>query len=277
MPAPRPPQHLPEMSRAGVDAAHAVLAVDENGHVRAGAVPAERPLTLYVDRREIVTLMTVGTQPELLALGYLRNQGLVDELDDILAVQVDWEVEAAAVTTRRGIGDWEEQLGRRTVTTGCGQGTVFGSLMEKIEHTRLEAPLLPVAALHELAEAMRVRDTLYKHTGSIHGCALARRGEILCFYEDVGRHNAVDAIAGWMWLNGVDGADTLFYTTGRLTSEMVMKVARMGVPVLTSRSGTTQMGLDIARRTGVTLVGRLRGRHFLVYHGAERIAFASAP
>lgn len=272
-----PPARHPLLSRAGRPAEYPITVVDESGTARDIHIPMERALTLYVDRRELVTLMTLGLQPEWLALGYLRTQGLVDALDDIAAVQVDWEVEAAAVRTRHGIPDWDTRLGVRTVTTGCGQGTMFGRLSERAAAMRLQAPLLHQSQLYALGERLRLRDTLYKRTGSIHGCALCAGDEVCCFVEDVGRHNAVDAIAGWMWLEGIDGAGKLFYTTGRLTSEMVLKTAQMGVPVLVSRSGTTQAAVELARRIGVTLIGRLRNRHFFVYHGAERVRFDAVP
>ena len=272
-----PPARRPLLSHAGRPAQYPITVVDESGTARDIHIPMERALTLYVDRRELVTLMTLGLEPEWLALGYLRTQGLVDALDDIAAVQVDWEVEAVAVRTRRGIEDWDARLGVRTVTTGCGQGTMFGRLSERAVSVRIEAPVLRQSLLYALGERLRLRDTLYKHTGSIHGCALCAGDEVLCFVEDVGRHNAVDAIAGWMWLEGVEGAGKLFYTTGRLTSEMVLKTAQMGVPVLVSRSGTTQAAVELARRIGVTLIGRLRNRHFFVYHGAERVRFDAVP
>lgn len=274
---PDPAARRPLLTRAGRPADYPIAAVDETGCARDIHIPTERALTLYVDRRELVTLMTLGLEPEWLALGYLRNQGLVDALDAVAAVQVDWDVAAVAVTTRAGIDDWDERLGVRTVTTGCGQGTMFGRLSERAAATRVEAPLLRQSELYALGDRLRLRDTLYKRTGSVHGCALCADGEVLCFVEDVGRHNAVDAIAGWMWLEGVAGAGTVFYTTGRLTSEMVIKTAQMGVPVLISRSGTTQAAVELAREVGVTLIGRLRNRHFLVYHGAGRVVFDAVP
>ncbi len=271
------PPYRPQMTRAGLEAAYPITVADEYGRSRDIHIPMERPLTLYVDKREVVTLMTIGMQPEWLALGYLRNQGFVERLEDIVAVQVDWEVEAVAVSTCVGVGGWEGKLASRTVTTGCGQGTMFGRIVDKLEATRLEAPRYRQSGLYALVETLRRQPTIYKTTGSVHGCALCRGDEILCFVEDVGRHNAVDAISGWMWLNDVAGADKMFYTTGRLTSEMVIKMAQMGVPVLMSRSGTTQMGVAVARQVGLTLIGRLRGRHFLVYHGAERMIFDAPP
>jgi FdhD protein len=248
---------------------------DEHGELRRIEIPAERALTVFVDKRELVTLMTLGAAPEWLVLGYLRNQRLVGKLGDVESITVDWDVHAAAVQTRAGIEGLEEKTARRVVTTGCGQGTVFGDLMSDLDAVRLPPPDEPVgrlsqAALYGLLNAMRLQESTYKSAGSVHGCALFRRDELLLFVEDVGRHNAIDTIAGWMWLQGVEGADKVFYTTGRLTSEMVIKSAQMGVPIVVSRSGATQMGHEIAVRLGMTLFGRAANRHFICYCGEER-------
>jgi len=252
-----------------------IPAVNELGENVPTPIAGEHPLTLYVDKREIVTLMTLGAAPEALAIGWLRNQRLVASLDEIAAVQVDWEVDAVSVTTRQGLVDADRRLETRTVTTGCGQGTVFGDLMEEIDAVRLPAGrTLSEATLYALMEAVRHHESIYKQAGAVHGCALATgsagASEILMFVEDVGRHNAVDAIAGQMWLDGLDGGDKIFYTTGRLTSEMVIKTAQMGIPFLVSRSGLTQMGWEIARRIGLTMIGRAQGRHYLLFTGEER-------
>ena len=268
---------LPEMSDAALEAATAVTAVDEFGQRRDGYIAAERALTIYLDKQEIVTLMTLGTQPELLILGWLRNQRLVTAIDQVKAIQVDWETDSAAVTTYGGIEGLEQRLSRKTITTGCGQGTVFGGLMEDLERIELPRVQLSQARIYALLHALNEHNQVYRQAGAVHGCALCRDNHILRFVEDVGRHNAVDAIAGYMWLNGIGGSDKLFYTTGRLTSEMVIKVAQMGVPVLLSRSGITQMGLDLAQKVGVTLIARAKGHHFLVYNGAEQIRFDAAP
>jgi len=237
------------------------------------AVAGEHPLTLYLDKKELVTLMTLGHAPEALALGYLRNQRLVGALKDIVAVQVDWETESCAVTTRKTVKDLKKKLGKRTVTSGCGQGTMFGSLMEEIGEVKLRRDVtLADEQLFVLLDNVRKHETIYKQAGAVHGCALASRdGEILMFVEDVGRHNAVDAIAGFMWLRNLDGSDKVFYTTGRLTSEMVIKCAQMGIPFLVSRSGLTQMGHQIAQKTGITMLGRASGRHYLAFTGRERL------
>ncbi len=242
---------------------------DEYGNTRRLQVAEERPLTIYVDRRELVTLMTLGREPELLVLGYLYNQGLFQDLERIASVQVDWETGAAAVATHAG--DWHGRPATRTVTSGCGQGTVYGDMEERIQRLRLHAPMLSQTTLYALLRKVSRCNEVYREAGAVHGCALCRAEEVLHFVEDVGRHNAVDSIAGRMWLESVPGHDKIFYTTGRLTSEMVMKVAWMEIPVLVSRSGVTSMGLRLARSTGVTLIARAQGRHFLVYHGAERI------
>ncbi len=267
-----------QMTNAGLDAALPVTAFDEQGRPVIRSIAAERPLTLYLDRREIVTLMTLGTQPELLVLGYLRNQGLVEGLADIAAIQVDWEVEAAAVTTHRGeTADLEEKLNHRVVTTGCGQGTAFGRLQENLRQIRLTPSPLRQSTLYNLLGNLRHHNEVYKQAGAVHGCALCQDSEILFFCEDVGRHNAVDATAGYMWLQDMTGSDKIFYTTGRLTSEMVIKAAQMGIPVLLSRSGVTQMGLEMARKTGMILISRAKGRHFLVYNGHEKLIYDARP
>ncbi len=254
---------------------HELDVLDEYGERRRIAIPAERALTVFVDKRELVTLMTLGAAPELLVLGYLRNQRLVSGIDDIDSVTVDWDVAAAAVKTRRGIDDFDAKTAKRVVTTGCGQGTVFGDLMGDLEAIALAPPTDPEArldqaTLYALLDAVRAKETTYKSAGSVHGCALFRQAEMQMFVEDVGRHNAIDTIAGWMWMNGIDGRDKIFYTTGRLTSEMVIKSAQMGVPIVVSRSGITQMGLQLAQRLGMCLFGRATNRHFICYCGFER-------
>ncbi len=261
----------PLLSQASRPLTFEIDAVNECGEIVPTAIAGEHPLTLYVDKREIVTLMTLGAAPEALALGYLRNQRLIGSLDEIAAVQVDWEVNAVAVTTRHGNGIAESRTEKRTVTTGCGQGTVFGDLMDEIDDIRLPAAAsLSEATLYGLLDSVRQHESIYKQAGAVHGCALARGDEILMFVEDVGRHNAVDAIAGRMWLDDLSGGDKIFYTTGRLTSEMVIKTAQMGIPFLVSRSGLTQMGWEIARQLGMTMIGRAQGKHYLLFTGEER-------
>jgi FdhD protein len=262
----------PTLSKVSSQLTVNVNATNEHGVSESVAIAAERPLTLYIDKREIVTLMTLGAQPELLTLGYLRNQRLVKNIADIVSVQVDWEVDSVAVVTSNGIADLDGRMEKRTVTTGCGQGTVFGSLMDEIDSLKLDFnQILTQNTLYALLDNVRVHDTIYKSAGAVHGCALADKdGKILSFVEDVGRHNAVDAIAGWMWLQNISGDDKIFYTTGRLTSEMVIKAAQMGIPFLVSRSGLTQMGYEIAQKIGITMIGRAVNKHYLLFTGAER-------
>jgi FdhD protein len=266
---------LPHLSAASAPLTREVDVLDEFGATRSISIPAERALTVFVDKRELVTLMTLGAAPELLVLGYLRNQRLVDSVADIHSITVDWDVQSAAVKTRAGIERFAEKTAKRVVTTGCGQGTVFGDLMSDLHSLRLPAVDEPSArlsqsALYGLLDAMRLQESTYKSAGSVHGCALFCQDRLLTFVEDVGRHNAIDTIAGWMWMNDVGGADKIFYTTGRLTSEMVIKSAQMGVPIIVSRSGVTQMGLELAQQLGLALFGRATNRHFICYCGFGR-------
>ena len=265
----------PQLTRARAALTQEIDVRDEFGATRRLSIPAERALTVFVDKRELVTLMTLGAAPELLVLGYLRNQRLVDSVANIESITVDWDVQAAAVKTRAGIERFDQKTAKRVVTTGCGQGTVFGDLMDDLGSIRLPAATVPSArisqhALYGLLNAMRVQESTYKSAGSVHGCALFRQEELLMFIEDVGRHNAIDTIAGWMWLNEVGGGDKVFYTTGRLTSEMVIKSAQMGVPIIVSRSGITQMGYQLAVQLGLALFGRATNRHFICYSGFDR-------
>ena len=270
----------PRLTSASAPLVEEVEVLDEFGATRRLSIPAERALTVFVDKRELVTLMTLGAAPELLVLGFLRNQRLVDSVDEIESITVDWDVQAAAVQTRAGIERFEEKTAKRVVTTGCGQGTVFGDLMDNLDSVRLPPADAPEAridqrTLYGLLNAVRLLETTYKSAGSVHGCALFRQDELLMFVEDVGRHNAIDTIAGWMWLHEVTGGDKVFYTTGRLTSEMVIKSAQMGVPIVVSRSGITQMGHQLAHRLGLALFGRATNRHFICYSGLAR--FDSQP
>ncbi|MBP8308508.1 MAG: formate dehydrogenase accessory sulfurtransferase FdhD [Burkholderiaceae bacterium] len=285
----------PELTRAARPSTFEVNAVNERGESVPTAIAGEHPLTLYLDKRELVTLMTLGAAPEYLAVGYLRNQRLIASIDQIAAVQVDWSTASVAVTTRSmaddGVALWDlappeadldARIGRRTVTTGCGQGTMFGDLMDSLDDIHLPANArLSQEVLYTVMDRARRHESIYKVAGAVHGCALCSnagddRGEILQFVEDVGRHNAVDAIAGWMWLEGISGADKIFYTTGRLTSEMVIKCAQIGVPFLLSRSGLTQMGFELAGRLGITMIGRCQGKHYLLFSGGERFIVPDA-
>ena len=268
-----------QMSNASVPLVHEVEIMDEVGRLKTTYIPGERPLTIYLNKREVVTLMTLGSAPEALVLGYLRNQRLVKSVEDIESIQVDWETDSAAVTTYRSTVDIDALTSKRVVTTGCGQGTMFGGLIEEMSEIRLpDGPKLTQEAIVALVETIRTHDTIYKKSGSVHACAVFERdGEdgvrLLHFIEDVGRHNAVDSISGLMWLANKPGKDLIFFTTGRLTSEMVIKGAQMGIPFLLTRSGVTLMGLELARQTHLTLLSRCSGKHFEIYNAPERVIF----
>ena len=327
---------LPLLTEARAPLTREIEIVNEHGERESISIPAERDLTIYVDKRELVTLMTLGARPEWLVLGYLRNQRLVESPDEVKSITVDWEVGAAAVTTRAGIDRIEERTSKRIVTTGCGQGSVFGGLMDEIDSISLSQGAITQTQLYAIVNAIRLQESTYKSAGSVHGCALFQGEEMLLFVEDVGRHNAIDTIAGWMWMNGVaptlaaqaaalplqgapppeasphqpvqacagssgaagfcpegavppwggpaaERAPTLaaggtaadapyvFYTTGRLTSEMVIKSAQMGVAVVVSRSGITQMGHEIAQRLGLCAIGRATHKRFLCYSAPQRL------
>ena len=267
----------PELSSEGLGASIEVTAYDEFGEAREGHIAAERALTIYLDKREVLTLMTLGSQPELLVLGWLKNQNLLEDIADVDSVHVAWDVEAAAIKTRRGVAELDEKLEHKTVTTGCGQGTMFGSLMDRLSQINLATPKIKQSQIYELLKSLNAHNDVYRKAGAVHGCALCEGNEILSFVEDVGRHNAVDTIAGYMWLEGITGDNKWFYTTGRLTSEMIIKVAQMGIPVLLSRSGVTQMGLELSQQLGVVLIARAKGRHFMIYNGVEQIEFDAPP
>jgi len=267
------------MTNASVPVVHEVAIIDELGRQKTTFIPGERSLTIYLDKREVVTLMTLGSAPEALVLGYLRNQRLVESAKDIESIQVDWETDSAAVKTRRSTVDIDAITSKRVVTTGCGQGTMFGGLMEDMAQIRLpEGPKLHQAAIVDLLEQIRAHETIYKKAGSVHACAVFERAgsdhvKLLHLIEDVGRHNAVDSISGLLWLAKRHGEDLIFVTTGRLTSEMVIKGAQMGIPYLLTRSGVTQMGLELAKKTHLTLLSRCSGKHFEIYNAPERVVF----
>lgn len=273
---------LPRLSNARAPLVREIEAVDEHGQAQRVQIPAERDLTVYVDKRELVTLMTLGARPEWLVLGYLRNQRLVTSPEEVESITVDWEVGAAAVKTREGIGRIEERTARRVVTTGCGQGSVFGALMDGVQALTLPEARLTQAQLYALVNAIRLQESTYKSAGSVHGCALFQGERMQVFVEDVGRHNAIDTIAGWMWMHGVDTAQAtadepfVFYTTGRLTSEMILKSAQMGVALVVSRSGITQMGHQIAQQLGLCAIGRATNKHFLCYCAPQRLVLQPA-
>lgn len=274
MNAPEPPQ-LPRLTAAHTGWMREVQVMDADGQSQTIRIPVEQPLTLFVDKHELVTLMTLGQMPELLVLGYLLNQRIVGAAADVESITVDWGVQAAAVHTRGGVESWRARTERRVVTTGCGLGTAFGDLHQAAEGLQLRlAPesMLTQARLERVLEGMRLPDSVHRQAGSVHGTALwGPDGRRLFFVEDVGRHNAVDSLSGWMALHRVPGGDKILYTTGRLSSEMVLKAAQLGVPVLVSRNGVTAMGHELAERMGLTLIGRAGSRRFICYSGAQRL------
>ena len=263
----------PRLNQAGGPLLRRIEIVDQHGERRDIDIPAERPLTVFLDKRELVTLMTLGASPALLVLGYLLNQDLIRRASEVESIDVDWSVDAAAVKAHRGVANLGQKTARRVVTTGCGQGTVFGDAMAQIDAVRLpgaQSARIAQGTLQRILELMKARNSVHRQAGSVHGCALFSGTDMLVFVEDVGRHNAIDTIAGWMAVHGIDGGDKIFYTTGRLTSEMVMKSAHMGVPIIVSRNGVTAMGHELATKLGMTLFGRAANRHFLCYCGFER-------
>jgi FdhD protein len=261
----RPDPHDPRLSEA-------VSGIDQTGREVETRVVVERPLTLYLNAREIVTMMTIGDHPEYLALGYLLNQGMLQPQDEVTGVDYDREIDVVVVRTPTET-DFEDKLRKRTLTSGCAQGTAFGDLMEAIEGVELPKAELRTSWLYALTHVINTTPSLYLEAGAIHGCVLCEKERPLVYMEDVGRHNAADKIAGYMFSHRVPGGDKIFYTTGRLTSEMVIKTVRMGIPILVSRSGFTAWGVELARKAGLTLIGRARGKRFLALSGAERIVF----
>ncbi len=269
---------LPTLTQARAPLVREISVVNEKGETCLVHIPAERDLTVYVDKRELVTLMTLGAHPELLVLGFLLNQRLVDSVQQIESISVDWEVNSAAIKTHSGIDQIEARTAKKVVTTGCGQGSVFGSLMDAIEQIRLPDAQLTQIQLYGITEAIRQQESTYKNAGSVHGCALFKGAQMVMFVEDVGRHNAIDTLAGWMAMQGICSQDATdakqpyaFYTTGRLTSEMVIKSAQMGIAIVVSRSGITQMGYDIAQQLGLCAIGRAVNKHFVAYTALERL------
>jgi FdhD protein len=271
----------PFITQARVPLTRAIEVRNELGDISESSIPAERALIIYLDKQELVTLMTLGAEPEWLVLGFLRNQRLIDSVEQIESITVDWSIGegelgepgVAAVKTRANAQVVAQRSADRVVTTGCGQGSVFGDLMAHLDDIELPPAQVTQAQIYGLVNAIRLQETTYKSSGSVHGCALFQGDQMLMFVEDVGRHNAVDTIAGWMWMNDISGHDKVFYTTGRLTSEMVIKSAQMGVPVVVSRSGITQMGLDVAQRLGLCTLGRATNKRFLCFSGAQRLVW----
>lgn len=246
---------------------------DEYGEKLTKEIACERPLTVLLNWKEIVTLMTLGSRPESLVLGYLKNQGFLHDPKAIESVIIDWETKSAAIVTKENTDHLDKALEKKTVTSGCGQGTMYGNVMAQLENYQVPQVALKQSDIYDTLEALTHFNETYKKAGAVHGCAVCRGSEILSFVEDVGRHNAVDTLAGEMWLKQESGDDKIFYTTGRLTSEMVIKVAQMGIPTLLSRSGVTQMGLDLAKQFGITTIARAKGLRFQVFSGAEKIEF----
>jgi FdhD protein len=254
-----------------------VSGVDQDGNTVETRVTVERPLTLFLNGREIVTMMTICDHPDYLAVGYLLNQNMLRPDDEVTGIDYDAEIETVVVRTARET-NYEDKLKKKTLTSGCAQGTVFGDVMETFETAQLNKDtVLKTSWLYNLTKTINTTPSLYLEAGAIHGCVLCHEGKPLIYMEDVGRHNAVDKIAGYMFLNGISGHDKIFYTTGRLTSEMVIKTVQMGMPILCSRSGFTAWGVELARQVGLTLIGRARGKRFIALAGEERIIFDSDP
>lgn len=254
----------------------AVAGIDQAGGKSEIRVPVERALTLYLNSQEIVTMMTINDYPEYLAVGYLLNQNMLRADDVVTEVKYDDDLQVVVVYTESGT-NFEEKLKKKTLTSGCAQGTAFGDLMEAIEGVVLPDAELRTSWLYQMTQAINTTPSLYLEAGAIHGCVLCEKGEPVCYMEDVGRHNAVDKIAGWAYQHNVSVADKIMYTTGRLTSEMVIKTVRMGIPILVSRSGFTAWGVELARQVGLTLVGRARGKRFIALSGERRIVFDQNP
>jgi FdhD protein len=266
----RPRPNDPRLTRT-------VTGTDHEGRQVETAVVMERPLTLFLNGREIVTMMTIGDHPDYLAVGYLLNQNMLRAEDRITGIDYDEELETVVVRTD-GETDFEDKLKKKTLTSGCAQGTVFGDLMEKFEEVRLDPnAVLRTSWLYALTRKINTAPSLYLAAGAIHGCVLCEEDRPLLYMEDVGRHNAIDKIAGYMHLRQIPAAGKIFYTTGRLTSEMVIKTVQMSIPILISRSGFTAWGVDLARQAGLTLIGRAKGKRFVALAGSERIIFDSDP
>ena len=254
---------------------HKIFAVDQSGKRQELWVVGEIPLTLKVDGIEIVRLMTLGDQPEELALGYLHNQGFIEKIEEIASVAVDWENETVDIVTRKGatISHHRKQSSIPTVTSSCGQGTLFDPNLDSLYRYRFPKVSIRQSIIYALLREITHYNQVYRKAGSVHGCGLCQESKLLIFAEDIGRHNAADAIAGRMWLDGIAGEDKILYTTGRLTSEIVLKTAQMRIPVLLSRSGITYLALEIARDFGLTVIGRAKGMRHLIYNGEEQIIF----
>ena len=263
--------YYPVMSNAGLNPTYPVSAFNESGEPKEVEIAGELPLTIFVDDHEVVTLMTLGTHPEELALGYLRNQRLIEKIETVESVQVDWATESAQIKTIGGKTGklLQSKLTKRTVTTGCGQGTIFSCTLDALYETTIKPMMLHQSTVNRILKDLMLYNQIYKAAGAVHGCALCSEDQVDIFVEDVGRHNAADTIAGKMWLERISGQERIFYSTGRLTSEIVMKAALMEIPVLVSRSGITHMGLELAQELGITMIARVKGSKFLIFNGHD--------
>ena len=263
------------LSNSGLSPTNEILAFNHLGENVNVKVAGELPLTIKIDGEELITLMTLGTRPEELTLGYLRNQGLIDSIDDIISVDVKWDIGISEVTTKNNNTKQilKKLEKKKTITTGCGQGTIFGSTLEKLyEDTLPEVKIKKSEIFNLLAKITKYND-IYKEAGAVHGCALCDKENVLEFVEDVGRHNAADTLSGFMWINDMSGSNIIFYTTGRLTSEIIMKSKHMGIPIIISRSGVTNMGIELAKDLNITMIARSKQRSFLIYNNKENIIF----
>ena len=263
-----------KISNNGLKPTSNVEAYDSNGDIVQATVAGELPLTVKLNNIEIVTLMTLGTRPEELALGYLRNQNIISNLNDVKSINVDWKKEIAEVEVKnQDINDILEKIKNKTITTGCGQGTMFSCTLDKLYDEKLPNKEITSQQIFNILTLITKHNDIYKKAGAVHGCAICGKDKVHEFVEDVGRHNAADTLAGIMWINQIEGLDKIFYTTGRLTSEIVMKVKNMKIPILLSRSGVTQMGIELAKDLNVTMIARATQRSFLVYNNSSNIIY----
>ena len=262
---------LPKLTNAQASLTKIIEVINNLGEKQSLEIPTERALTVYVDKKEIVTLMTLGAYPEWLVLGYLLNQRLINSVLELESITVDWEVSAAAVKTYNGIVNLKKKTAKHIVTTGCGQGSMFGNLMDNIADIQLPESTINQSQLYSIVNTIRINDSVYKSAGSVHGCALFEGESMRVFIEEVGRHNALDSIAGWMAIHPEVIHNKVFYTTGRLTSEMIIKAAQMGVPIVISRSGITEMGYYIAQKLNLCAIGRATNKRFFCFTAPDRL------
>lgn len=263
------------MNNDSLSSTYDVVVTDQHEKKRKVAIPGESPLTIMVDGQAIVTLMTLGTHPRELAMGYMRNQGLIEDIEDVDCVKIDWETETANIRIRpdKKLIGISGKLSKRTITSGCGGGIMFGHNMDELYKLKLPEIKIRQSTIYKLLKQIKKYSLIYRQVGSVHGCGLCNNSKVLMFFEDVGRHNAADIIAGRMWMDRISGADKVLYTTGRLTSEIVIKSAMMGIPALLSRSGVTKMGLELSQDLGIILIARAKGKKFYVYNADEKVIF----